>query len=89
LKNLSEVNFLASTTGYIAAEMADSEVQWRNLNSEANVPWQGWKLTIGDDKTYGGYRNIPLSTSNTYKIYYGIKLTRAGVSAVLNMIFQK
>lgn len=38
---------------------------------------------IGDGEMYGGYYNAPLIKGRRYLIYYGIEVTRGGVSLMI------
>ena len=55
---------------YITAELLSNHVSQR--------------FTVGDDQTYGRYRNCPLYKGRQYDIYYGsVIVSKSGVSYVV------
>ena len=77
---VSEISKLGKCTGdvkkddaYITAELSPNQV--------------GQAFTIGDNKTYGSYRNCPLQTGKLYDVYYGAVVeTKGGVGPSLNSL---
>lgn len=67
LRSLSSSSFVRYTT--------DTSTRYIT----ANLTKFSDTFVIGDDKTYNGYVNTPLTNGQQYNIYYGFRVTRGEV----------